>query len=150
MLLLRRCLPYWGNGLGMKRFLFILCLFASYPSSGCEINIISQDFSNINLSPTSGLTKTVLSIKEICDDSAGYILTISSLNEGKLVSSNGAYSYQISYNGEPPVSLAQNYVTIYTGVSTEDIKTLQLIFPSYPQAVAGSYSDTLFLSLSTP
>lgn len=134
----------------MKRILVLLFLFLSHSAFACGFNIMSEDLSSINFLTSTGLTKTVITLKEICDNSSGYILTISSTHGGNFVGINGSYAYQITYGGEGPVSLSQNFVKNYTSASSEDIKTLQLVFPAYPNAVAGNYSDSITLSISTP
>ena len=133
----------------VKTVLILIGLIFSKGAFACGITILSQDQTPLNFMSSTGVVKTVLSLKEDCTSINGYVISVSSLNGSNFKSIYASYAYQIKYGGEGPVSLASGWQKTYLGPSVGDTKLLEIVVPPYPLPVAGSYSDTLTLTLSS-
>ncbi|MDE1149355.1 MAG: hypothetical protein PW843_22605 [Azospirillaceae bacterium] len=111
----------------------------------CSVAVTDNNASLNILSGSSNIT--VGAVVETCNDGAGYTITVTSANGGSLKS---------SANGAQPVS----YTTIYDGQSatgTVNVSrssaqfgkqaTIAVTVPANAQAIAGSYSDTLTVTI---
>lgn len=107
------------------------------------------------LNGVSGLGLNVATVAESSNDILGYIIQLSSINAGKL-ERNGTDTvnmtpYQISYDGgafAQPSSSPTTVKTVssLTGLTSHNSAVLIKVNAA-PSAVAGSYSDTLTISI---
>lgn len=104
-----------------------------------------------SLDITDGETnKTVGTVVENCNSGTGYTISISSANSGSLKStSNGAspISYQVSYDGSTSALSSALQVTRSSAQFAKSV-SVGVTVPANSTAVAGSYSDTLTISIA--
>jgi spore coat protein U-like protein len=94
--------------------------------------------------------KQVGSIVENCNNGTGYVVTISSANQGVLKTTSGASTpaYTLRYDSQSG-TLASALAVTRDGAQFNREVTVGVTLPASANAVAGSYSDTLTLTIAT-
>lgn len=118
-----------------------------------SISITPNGANNTSLNITGGATGVnVASVTEVSNDESGYKITVASTNSGFLqADSNDKTSYQVSYNGGSYITPTTNASTVKTvsSLSQQTSATSQVTVnvTAAPNAMAGTYSDTLTFSI---
>ncbi|MDG3444449.1 spore coat protein U domain-containing protein [Nitrospirillum amazonense] len=106
--------------------------------AGATLNILSGS-SNV----------AVGSVVENCNDGAGYTITVASANNGTLKSSATgaqAISYTTSYDGTN--GSGASFAVTRSGAQFNKTSAVSVTVPANAQAIAGSYSDTLTITIA--
>lgn len=120
----------------------------------CNIQVTAlASATQLNITAGENNTK-IASVKESTNNANGYKVSLSSLNNGRLVNGALNFAYQISYNGGGLISPASAATVVKTKsgplasavVEDSDVK---ITFPAQASALAGTYSDTLTFTLTT-
>jgi hypothetical protein len=122
-----------------------------------DISITANGSNNTTLNIVAGETaKNVAAVDETSNNAAGYKIYMYSTNAGELrhsVDPLKKTTYTISYGGgsygAPPLSASPvqvKNVSSLAGLATATSQVLITVV-AYPTAIAGSYSDTLTLSI---
>ncbi|WP_044561505.1 hypothetical protein [Azospirillum sp. B4] len=88
-------------------------------------------------------------VVETCNDGAGYTITVASANGGSLKSSaNGAQpvAYTTSYDGTN--GSGQSFTVTRSGAQFNKTANVSVTVPASAQAIAGSYADTLTITIA--
>lgn len=122
-----------------------------------SIVITANGSNNTTLNITSGESgKNVAAVDETSNNAAGYTIQMYSANAGELrhtVDSSKKTTYTISYGGgsytAPPSSSSPVTVKSVSSLSGLTTSTSQVLInvAAYSTAIAGTYSDTLTLSI---
>lgn len=119
------------------------------------VNEITITPTNAPVSITGGATNLlVANVSEVSNDLSGYKIKVSSLNASKLVNgddSSKKTSYTLSYNGGPAVTLTATPQVVKTVNSLSGLTTngsdVKVNVVAYPTAPAGTYADTVTISI---
>jgi hypothetical protein len=152
-----------------KVLLAAVCLFPSLAlaaSSGTltlsgtvstlnDILITPNGSNNLNLNITGGESgKNVAAVQESSNDPLGYKINLKSTNAGQLQLSTDATkftAYQVSYDGGSFVTptASDQAVKTVSSLTQKTVYTSQLSVnvTALPNALAGTYSDTLTVSI---
>ncbi|TWB12999.1 spore coat protein U-like protein [Nitrospirillum amazonense] len=106
--------------------------------AGATLNILSGS-SNV----------AVGSVVENCNDGAGYTITVASSNNGTLKSSaTGAQAigYTTSYDGTN--GSGGSFTVTRSGAQFNKTSNVSVTVPANAQAIAGSYADTLTITIT--
>ncbi|MDZ5646171.1 spore coat protein U domain-containing protein [Nitrospirillum sp. BR 11828] len=106
--------------------------------AGATLNILSGS-SNV----------AVGSVVENCNDGAGYTITVASANNGTLKSSATgaqAISYTTSYDGTS--GSGSSFAVTRSGAQFNKTAAVSVTVPANAQAIAGSYADTLTITIA--
>ncbi|MEA1674405.1 hypothetical protein [Nitrospirillum sp. BR 11163] len=106
--------------------------------AGAQLNILSGS-SNV----------AVGSVVENCNDGAGYTITVASANNGTLKSSATgaqAISYTTSYDGTN--GSGSSFAVTRSGAQFNKTSNVSVTVPANAQAIAGSYADTLTITIA--
>ena len=94
--------------------------------------------------------KLVAAVEESSNSLTGYKINAKSQNQGELRHTKDASrktTYRLSYNGQSPVSLTQNYQTVKNVTSLNGLVTqssnVTVDVAALPNAPAGVYEDTV-------
>ena len=120
-----------------------------------DLVVTPNGTNNTTLNITAGESaKNIASVAETSNNGAGYIIQVSSANAGKLVHStdNTKFTnYTISYGGSSYAAPNANPTTVKTVSSLNGLTTqssaVSTNVTAYPSAIAGTYSDTITLSI---
>lgn len=129
----------------------IAALFISFYgqlSHACSIEIQQGDLSGIPLKSPSPRLHRLANIIENCPESSGYEVVITSQNGSKLKSKDSSYPYRISYNQELPVDIETPHKTTHTGPSGGVRRSLDILAIGNANPVAGTYADTITISIN--
>jgi spore coat protein U-like protein len=105
---------------------------------------------NQSLNLTGGESnKSVGSVVENCNSGTGYNITVSSSNSGKLKAASGSaeISYTVGYDGQSG-GLGSNLTVARSGAQFAKTSSLAVTVPANAQAIAGSYSDTVTITIA--
>lgn len=103
--------------------------------------------------PSGETNKTVANITEYNNTAAGYTVTLSSLNGGKLKNSSlGEFTYTAKYN-----NVSISLTTLPTNITTQGSqstvinisKPLNISFPAQTDLMQGNYSDTIIFTITS-
>ena len=89
------------------------------------------------------------SVVENCNDGAGYTITVASANNGTLKSSAtgaSAISYTTSYDGTS--GSGASFAVTRSGAQFNKTSAMSVTVPANAQAIAGSYADTLTVTIA--
>ena len=89
-------------------------------------------------------------VVETCNSGSGYNITLSSANAGSLKSSGGgtpSVGYTVSYDGQSG-SLGSSLQVARSSAQFGKNAALAISIPANSQAVAGSYSDTVTITIA--
>jgi hypothetical protein len=106
--------------------------------AGAQLNILSGS-SNV----------AVGSVVENCNDGAGYTITVASSNNGTLKSSATgaqAVAYTTSYDGTN--GSGASFAVSRSGAQFNKTSAVSVTVPANAQAIAGSYADTLTITIA--
>ncbi|ASG23492.1 hypothetical protein Y958_13870 [Nitrospirillum viridazoti CBAmc] len=106
--------------------------------AGATLNILSGS-SNV----------AVGSVVENCNDGAGYTITVASANNGTLKSSATgaqAVSYTTTYDGTN--GSGSSFAVTRSGAQFNKTSNVSVTVPANAQAIAGSYADTLTITIA--
>ncbi|MEE3623332.1 hypothetical protein UCD39_04935 [Nitrospirillum sp. BR 11752] len=106
--------------------------------AGATLNILSGS-SNV----------AVGSVVENCNDGAGYTITVASANNGTLKSSATgaqAISYTTTYDGTS--GSGSSFAVTRSGAQFNKTAAVSVTVPANAQAIAGSYADTLTITIA--
>lgn len=115
--------------------------------ANCYVVITDQ---NRSLNLVGGSTNlTVARVGERCNDRRGYTVTFSSLNGGAVVNADGTrVAYTIRYDGQTR-ALTSPYVRTRTSAQTSlRTRDFQVTVPANTRAVAGTYADTITVTIA--
>ncbi|WP_044558557.1 hypothetical protein [Azospirillum sp. B4] len=105
---------------------------------------------NATLNILSGSSNVAVgSVVENCNDGAGYTITVASANNGTLKSSAtgaSAISYTTSYDGTN--GSGQSFTVTRSGAQFNKTANVSVTVPASAQAIAGSYADTLTITIA--
>ncbi len=113
----------------------------------CYVVVTDQ---NRTLNLVGGTTNlTVARIGERCNSSRGYTVTFNSLNGGAVVNANGSrIAYTMRYDGQTR-SLTSSHVRTRNGPqNTVRTRDFQVTVPANAQALAGTYTDTITVTIA--
>ena len=113
----------------------------------CTVGVTDM---NQSLNLTGGESnKSVGSIVENCNSGTGYNITVSSSNAGKLKAASGTaeISYTVGYDGQSG-GLTSNMTVARSGAQFSKTSALNVTVPANAQAIAGSYSDTVTITIA--
>jgi len=108
---------------------------------------------NTTLNVTAGVSNlNVASVAETSNDGNGYKITAQSVNSGFLqLSATAKAAYTFSYNGAAAISLTNAAQTVKTSAALTQLTTAtsQVVVnvTALPNALAGTYSDTVTISI---
>lgn len=125
-----------------------ITLHAGMPSL-CSVQVTQTNTASIDL--VRGVNNlTVGRVGEQCNHDSGFTVTISSANAGALVTDDGQrVPYTVRYDNSGTVSLAQPVVLTRTRAQrTLSTKNFRVTVPAAPQAIAGSYADTIIVAIA--
>lgn len=111
--------------------------------------VVTQTVTNVDIvKGNSGLT--IGSVGEKCNRGNGFTITLSSANAGALVSEGGARApYTVQYDNSGTRSLSSPVTLTRTSAKkTVSTKSFKVSLPAKPQALAGSYGDTITVSIA--
>jgi spore coat protein U-like protein len=91
--------------------------------------------------------RAVATVTETCNAN-DYTVTLSSLNQGRLVAPGAAVSYTASYDGQSAALSAPLAVRRTKHSRQGRAVTLYVTLPPTAQAVAGSYADTVTVAIA--
>lgn len=154
----------------MKKFLSIIALMSAMPAfsatlnlsgtiaSSCVLNSVTPaSYSTLNIA--AGQTVVVGQTNVSCNSGAGYKLRASSLNNGRLVNSsspNNSTLYTMKIFGAGTL----NHVSLTTTAAdlvntgaltapvTNELRNVEVVVTPVPVAWAGTYSDTVTVTLT--
>lgn len=153
----------------MKKLLFIVAgLMASTTAfavstgtltiSGTVVainDIVITPVNNTTLNIIGGETdRKVADVSETSNSSTGYKILMSSLNSSKLVNGSAATkstAYKVSYQNGTYVSLTSSDQVVKTTSTSElvtDSSSVRVNVTAYATAPAGTYSDTITISIA--
>lgn len=121
-----------------------------------DLTVTATTPANSTLDILGGETnKKVADVSETSNNSAGYKITMSSLNNGLLKNGSiDSVGYQVSYNGGGNVTPSSSAATVKTSGTlsalTTATSTVRVTFTGKPTALAGTYSDTLTFVIAAP
>ena len=125
-----------------------ITLHAGMPSL-CFVWVTQTSTASIDLvRGTNNLT--VGAVGEQCNRDGGFTVTISSANAGALVANGGQrVPYTVRYDNSGNVSLARPVILTRTRAQrTVSTKSFRVTIPPNPQAIAGSYADTITVAIA--
>lgn len=107
---------------------------------------------NISLNLISGESaKQITSVSETCNNALGYKIKLQSLNNGNLLNNAASIAYTISYSGGSYQSIPNTPLQVKNISSltqkTTNTSEVRINIAAVPNAVSGTYSDTLTLSI---
>ncbi|MBB6255266.1 hypothetical protein [Nitrospirillum iridis] len=106
--------------------------------AGASLNILSGSSS-----------VQVGSVVENCNDGAGYTITVASANGGSLKSSaTGAQPVAYTTNYDGTNGSGSSFTVTRSGAQFNKTATMSVTVPANAQAIAGSYSDTLTVTIA--
>ncbi len=111
--------------------------------------VVTQTVTNVDIvKGNSGLT--IGSVGEKCNRGNGFTITLSSANAGALVNEGGARApYTVQYDNSGTRSLTTPVVLTRTSAKkTVSTKSFKVSLPAKAQALAGSYGDTITVSIA--
>lgn len=95
---------------------------------------------------------TVASIQETCNNPSGFTVAISSANNGNLMNGTNAVAYTIDYDGTAE-ALTTTKIRTRTGTRFDDAtntgRDFGVTLAASPSAVAGTYSDTITITIAS-
>ena len=101
-----------------------------------------------SLNITGGETnKPVGTIVETCNSGSGYRVTVSSSNAGSLKNGNSAITYQLNYDGQSGGLSGPMTVERSAAASAKQVQ-VGVTVPATANAISGTYSDTLTISIA--
>ncbi len=120
----------------------------------CNIEVVPE-LAAAQLNIVSGESSTkVATVTEQSNSPAGYIVSVSSVNNGKLVHTTlpaNSFGYQVSYDGgsnlTPVTTPTQVKASGALPGFTTDNSDVKISFPAQASAVFGTYSDTLTFTI---
>lgn len=115
----------------------------------CFVQINQTNTNSIDLiKGTSNLT--IGTVGEKCNRGNGFTVTISSANAGALVNATGARAaYTVQYDNSGVKSLTNPVVLTRTSAKkTVSTKSFKVNIPANPQAIAGTYADTITVAIA--
>lgn len=112
-----------------------------------EINQTSTDSIDL-VKGTSNLS--IGTVGEKCNRGNGFTVTISSANAGALVNAGGnRAAYTVQYDNSGKKSLATPVVLTRTSAKkTVSTKSFKVTIPANPEAIAGTYADTITVAIA--
>jgi len=118
---------------------------------------ISLDNSSATVDIINGENgKLVATATEVSNNLTGYKILMSSARGSKLMHTNlvNFVAYTVSYDGSGPITLsnADQQVKPASALSglTTDTSQIRVTFPGQPNALAGTYSDTITVKIAAP
>lgn len=117
-----------------------------------SVTITPTGTNNISLDIISGESaKLIASVSETCNNALGYKIKLQSLNNGSLLNNAASVAYTISYSGGsyqtiPNTPLQVKNISSLTQKTTNNSE-VRISITATPNAVSGTYSDTLTLSI---
>ncbi|MDE1145301.1 MAG: hypothetical protein PW843_01625 [Azospirillaceae bacterium] len=89
------------------------------------------------------------SVVENCNDGAGYTITVASANNGALKSSaNGAQAVTYTTNYDGTNGSGSSFTVSRSGAQFAKTAAMYVTVPANAQAIAGSYADTLTITIA--
>lgn len=92
-------------------------------------------------------SRSVGTVVENCNSGAGYDITITSSNAGALRSGNEAVNYTLVYDNQSQ-TLGSPWTLTRSGAQFNKQVTVGVSIPAKPNAVAGTYTDTLTIQIA--
>lgn len=144
---------------------FLVSLSALGATTGTLIlqGIVGTTYSISVASQTGAMTLDILNgesaklvgvATETSNNGAGYKVTMSSANNGELKNSTlDQVQYKVSYNGGTAVTPSSTAAVVKTSSVPQAAgvtSNIAVTFTGKPTAVAGTYSDTLTLTIAAP
>jgi hypothetical protein len=120
-----------------------------------DLAVTANGTNNTSLNISGGESaKLVASVAETSNNATGYTITLASANGGQLTNAADATkktSYQVSYNGgsyaQPSAAAATVKSVSSLSAQTTNTSAVRVTVTAYPGAPAGTYSDTLTLTI---
>ncbi|MDZ4660571.1 MAG: hypothetical protein SGJ18_03010 [Pseudomonadota bacterium] len=120
----------------------------------CNIEVVPElAAAQLNIVGGEANTK-VATVTEQSNSPAGYLVSVSSANNGKLVHSTlpgNLFGYQVSYDGGAAISPLTTPTQVKASGAlpgfTTDTSDVNVTFPAQASAVFGTYSDTLTFTI---
>lgn len=120
-----------------------------------DLAVTANGTNNTSLNITGGESaRLVASVAETSNNATGYTVTLSSANGGQLKNAGSASSqttYQVSYDGgtyaQPGTAAATVKTVNALGALTTNNSAVRVNVTAFPTAPAGTYSDTLTLTI---
>jgi hypothetical protein len=120
-----------------------------------DLVVAANGTNNTSLNISGGESaRLVASVAETSNNATGYTITLASANGGQLTNTADATkktSYQVSYNGggyaQPSAAAATVKSVSSLGAQTTNTSAVRVNVTAYPGAPAGTYSDTLTLTI---
>lgn len=122
---------------------------------GAEFNLVITPNANATTLPVaSGGTVLVASVLESTNNSSGYKIVLKTSNGGVLKNTISGVDvdtapYQLKYDGVLVTPTTTNQV-VKTGTLGTDTSDIEVILPAKPNAVAGTYTDTVTVEIVAP
>lgn len=122
-----------------------------------ELTVTANGSNNSSLDIVNGESnKLVGSATETSNNLAGYKIKLSSTNGGELrntTDSSKMTTYKVSYNGDTPATPSTTATTVKNvsslGALTTEISEIRVDVDAASTAAAGTYTDTLTLSIES-
>lgn len=149
------------DGIKMRFFLVFLVSFNVYSATTATLNlkgVVPQILSieatpealalTLPLDVTQNNTK-IAEIKEKSNSKTGYKVSISSLNNGKLIRQNGTefVNYSITYDNQSVDLTGTEFASSNLGTSTKTIR-MSYVGVQAEEMVEGEYSDSILFTIS--
>lgn len=115
----------------------------------CFVQINQTNTNSIDLVKGAN-NLTIGTVGEKCNRGNGFTVTISSANAGALVNATGARAaYTVQYDNSGKKSLATPVVLTRTSAKkTVSSKSFKVTIPANPEAIAGTYADTITVAIA--
>ena len=112
----------------------------------CTISV-SNETAELNIVQGAAAVQ-VATVTEQCNAAAGYTVSVTSGNGGRMVQEAGAsVAYSLSYD-DATAAAAGSLVTERAATGAVRQRSLSATLPATPQATAGRYADTVTISIS--
>jgi len=121
-----------------------------------NISVATDGANNVSLNILGGgSNQSVANVTETANNAGGYKIQASSVNNGLLKNGSiDSLAYTLKYGAGSPVSLTTSAQTVYTSPTLSsavtNIQNVKVSHTAKPTALAGTFSDTVTLSISAP